>query len=260
MWHMEIHRIRHRPLFWFLVLADVALGLLPVLQMWPHGLTADDYIFYPRSVYVSWMYFGADNIYQIYTTIFPLLASLAYSDAYAEDFNTGLIKGILTKVEKKKYLLTRFFVNFAIGGCVATLPLFINFLGQMAAYPLIDNNYYFGMVLVTKNSFWPDLFYHHAMLYVVVRLILLFLFGGMLASLSLALSTVVKNRYIVLVFPFLVTMALDVLVLNVNGAYSITNIFFWNQAANLVLPLYLVIGILGSFAWFYGMGEKNETI
>ncbi|PLR78602.1 hypothetical protein CU633_05075 [Bacillus sp. V3-13] len=255
---MEINRVGKRPVFWLLIIVGLVYALLPVINTWPHGLTDDDYMLYPRSAYVSWMYFIGDT-YLIYSLTFPLLASLAYSDAYAEDFNTGLIKNILTKVEKRKYLLIRYTVNFCIGGFVAVFPLIINFLGEMAAYPLIENNYYFGMPLVVEGSFWPELFYQHPFIYVILRLFVIFMFGGMLASVGLAFSTVVKNRYIVLIFPFLIVLGLDVFASTV-GTAPLTMLFLGNYQATWELPVYLLIGILGSFIWYYASGGKNETI
>lgn len=255
---MEMIRVCRRPNFWLLIVVGLVLALIPVIQTWPHGVNNDYYVFYPRSAYISWMYF-IGSTYPIYALIFPLLASLSFSDAYAEDFNTGLIKNILTKVEKRKYLLVRFLVNFIVGGSVAVFPLVINFMGEMAAFPLINNNFYFGMNLVNNGNFWPGLFYQHPLLYTLVRLLLLFLLGGMLASLALAFSTVVKNRYIVLVFSFLVFQGIDILVVTLVKKYQITELFLFNAPANWGIAFYLIVGILGSFFWFQIAGEKHET-
>ena len=255
---MELHRIMHRPMVWFLFAASIALGLWPVIHMWPHNVTADFYVLYPRSAYVSWMYFSGETYY-IYALIFPLLATLIYSDAYAEDFNTGLIKNILTRIEKKSYLAKRFVMNFLMGGGMAIVPLLINFLAQMLAYPLIENNYFFGMVLVTENSFWPDLFYQNPMAYVIVRLFLLFLLGGTISSTGLAFSTMFKNRYIIVILPFLLILGLDVF-FNTLGIPSISQIFLWNVKANWAIGGFLGIGFVFSFILFFYLGEKNETI
>ncbi|MDC3414318.1 hypothetical protein [Terrihalobacillus insolitus] len=258
MLRMEFNRIVTRPIFWLIIVAGFALALIPVINTWPRGVTDDYYVFYPRNPYISWMFF-VGSTYYIYSLVFPLLASLAYSDTYAEDVNTGLIKNILTKVEKKKYLLIRYTVNFCVGGFVAVFPLVINFLGEMAAYPLIENNFYFGMNPVSRISFWPDLFYNYPLLYVIVRVTLLFLLGGVLASLGLALSTIVKNRYIVLIFPFLVVMGIDVLT-STMGQHSITVLFLGNVGASWELFIYLFVGLIGSFIWYYVLGDKNETV
>ena len=87
----------------------------------------------------------------------------------------------------------------------------------------------------------------------------IFLFGGMLSSLALALSTVIKNRYIVLVFPFIILIGLDVL-LDSFGLYSISNLFLYNNGAAQWNLLVLLIGIPGGFIWYYWAGMKNETI
>lgn len=256
---MEINRIIRRPIFWLLILVGCVLAIEPVIKTWPHHVTHDYYVSYPASPFVFWMHFVSET-YNIYILIVPLLASLAFSDAYAEDFNSGLVKGILTRVEKKKYLITRYAVNFITGGIVTILPLTINFLGEMTAFPSIDNNYFYGMPLVLESSFAPNIFYHHPFLYVIVRLLLLFLLGGMLASLGLSLSTIVKNRYIVLVFPYLVFIGVDVLADTFGGKYSIIDLFLENVQANWGILFYLLVGIIGSYLWFYIAGVKNETI
>ena len=258
MLRMEINQVTRRPVFWILILIGLIFAVLPVIQKWPHGMTIDDYIFYPGSPYVFWMYFTGETYY-IYTLTFPLLATLVYADAYAEDFNTGLIKSILTKVEKRKYLNTRYLVNFLMGGGVAVLPLIINFLGEMMAFPLIENNYYFGMPLVTQESYLADMFYQSPFIYVLLRIFWIFIFGGMLASLGLAFSTVVKNRYIVLIFPFLIVLALDVL-LSTFGWAGLSLHFLGNINSTWQLPSITAIGLIGSYLWYRLLGGKNETI
>ena len=157
------------------------------------------------SPYVSWMQFGTNTgVYDIYCMIVPLIATIAYADTYAEDHTTGVIKNILTKVQKQNYVLTRFSVNFIIGGLVVIFPLVINFLACMTAFPLIHNNYYFGMNLIGPQDFLPSLYYHAPYIYILIRIIIVFFLGAMLASLGLALSTHVKNRYVVLLFPFFI--------------------------------------------------------
>lgn len=254
----ELIRIGRRPVFWFVIGVGLLLALIPVISGWPEDYTKDDYAFYPRSAYISWMFFIGET-YPIYALVFPLLASIAYSDSYAEDINTGVIKNILTRVEKRQYLLTRFIVNFLIGGILSVFPLVINFMGQMAAYPLIDNNYYYGMPLVSQLSFWPELFYSHPMLYTLLRLLIIFLFGATLASIGLAFSTIVKNRYIILIFPFLLVLGMDVL-LNAFGILSMTQVFLENYQAEWLIIIYLSVGILGSFIMYSIIGKKNETI
>ncbi|GGE53129.1 hypothetical protein GCM10011391_35000 [Pullulanibacillus camelliae] len=246
-------------MFWLLLLLGLFLALWPVIQTWPQGLTKNDYALYPRSAYVSWMFFVSDT-YPIYLLIFPLLAALAFSDAYAEDFNTGLIKGILTKVAKRKYLLVRYSTNFVVGGAVTIFPLVINFLAEMSAYPLIQNNYYFGMPLVNQDSFWPALFYSHPFLYTWIRILIIFLFGGMLSSFALAFSTVIKNRYVVVVFPFLVYMGLDSVFTAFPGFTPISSLYLKDVQTTWQLPVYLLVGIVGSFVWYFAVGQRNETI
>ncbi|WP_174616264.1 hypothetical protein [Virgibacillus ihumii] len=257
---MELKRVISRPVLYVLLFTGFVLALLPVIATWPGNVTSDYYVFYPRNPFVSWMFFGAAT-YNIYVLIFPLLAALPYADAYAQDYNSGLIKSILTKVKKRRYLNIRFMVNFIVGGAIAIFPPVINFLLEMMAFPLIENSMYYGMNLVGVDSFTPGLFYNYPFLYILVRVIMLFLLGGMLASLGLALSTAVKNRYVILVFPFLVFMGLDVLFVSIGYVnYSISMMYLFDVPFHWGFPFYLLIGTSGSYVWYKIAGEKNETI
>ncbi|TGA96894.1 hypothetical protein E4665_13610 [Sporolactobacillus shoreae] len=260
MLRMEIQRVTRRPIFWFLILVGALLAIWPVVQVWPQISSSEDYAFYPGSPYVMWMPYNIGDTYNIFILILPLLASLAYADAYAEDFNSGYIKNIVTKVSKKKYLMIRYAVNYCLGGTVVVFPLVLNFLGQMTSFPLIENNYYFGMILVPNGNFLPDLNYQHPVLYILLRLFLFFLLGGILASIGLAFSTVLKNRYIVLVVPFLAFMGFDLFTYTFLGQYSISGLFLENGPANWGIPTYLIVGTIGTFLWYYIVGDRHETI
>ncbi|SDL90286.1 hypothetical protein [Sediminibacillus halophilus] len=257
MLEMEWKRVSIRPAFWLAIVAGVVLAVVPAILTWPQHVTEDYYYTYPRSAFISWFYLEGAGLYYIYALLVPLLASIAFADSHAEDANTGFIKNILTKVEKKKYFLVRYVFNFVIGGVVAVFPLILNFLLEMAAYPLIENNYYFGMNLVQDGNLLPGLFYERPFAYVLVVVLLIFLLGGMLASLGLAFSLLVKNRYIVLILPLLVFMALDVLV---PFSHSISAVFLYNGSWNFAGTTYLAVGIFGSFIWCIVQGYKHETI
>lgn len=258
---MEIKRMMNRPFFWFIILVGLLLGILPVVQSWPSGVIKQDFAFYPMSPYVSWMPFGtAFSIYDIYCMIVPLISSIAYADTYAEDHKTGMIKSILTKVQKQNYILTRFSVNFIIGGLVVILPLVINLLACMTAFPLIHNNFYFGMDMVGTQDFWPSLYYHNPLIYILIRILIVFFMGAMLASLGLALSTFVKNRYVVVLFPFLLFMGTDAVFVSFGSQYSIIDVFLYYTNSYVCLITYLSVGMVSSFIWFYAAGVKNETI
>lgn len=259
MWKMEINRILRRPIFWVLVLVGVAFAIAPIKEGWL--AIAPDYMLMELSPYVHWIYLYPTASENIYKLIFPLLAAIAYADSYAEDFNTGFIKNILTKVKKKKYLRIRYIVNFCLGGFIVILPLMLNFLCTMAVYPLIEPNFYYGSNLVIESSFLPDLYYQHPFLYILLRIFILFFVGGMFASLGLAVSVFIKNRYVIVIFPFLIFMVLDIIIgVLLPSIPNLSDVFMKNLGAINALFGYLFVGIIGSYLCFYFVGGKNETI
>ncbi|MCM3738562.1 hypothetical protein M3215_22995 [Bacillus cytotoxicus] len=256
---MELNRIWRRPIFWVLFLVGLAFAIAPIKEGW---LAVEaDYKLMELSPYVNWLYLYPTASENIYKLIFPLLAAIAYADSYAEDFNTGFIKNILTKVEKKTYLRVRYIVNFCLGGAIAIFPLVLNFLCTMAVYPLIEPNFYYGSNLVIENSFLPDLYYQHPFWYILLRIFILFFVGGMFASLGLALSVFVKNRYVIVIFPFLLFMAFDILIgVLIPSVPTMDAVFMKNYGSVIALFGYLFAGTIGSYLCFYFVGGKNETI
>ncbi|MCM3734260.1 hypothetical protein M3215_00010 [Bacillus cytotoxicus] len=259
MWKMELNRIGKRPIFWMLFLVGLAFAIAPIKEEWTSFKL--DYVLMEASPYVDWFYLPLTASSNIYSLIFPLLAAVAYADSYAEDFNTGFIKNILTKVEKKTYLRVRYIVNFCVGGCMVIIPLIFNFLCLMSVYPLIEPSFYYGSSRVIKDSFFPDFYYQHPFWYILLRIFILFFVGGMFSSLGLALSVFVKNRYVVVIFPFLIFIGFSIAIRAlIPSAPTMMDVFMGNIGSPIALFGYLFAGIIGSYVCFYFVGEKHETI
>jgi ABC-type transport system involved in multi-copper enzyme maturation permease subunit len=255
MFKMEITRIFTRPTFWLVLILGTILSVYASYIYWPTNVTHDFYLNYPRSPYVTWFLIGDMPSAHIYNILFPLLASIVFADSYAEDVNSGYIKNILTRVKKKKYYATRYISNFCVGGLVATFPLMLNFFINMLVFPLIENNYYYGMNLIQEQDIFHHIFYSNPLIYVFLRILLLFILGGVLASIGLTCSLFIKNRYIVIIIPFLVFMAIDVLM-----PITLSNLFFTFGSWHILLPIYLLIGLIGTVLCYRIIGDKNEEI
>ena len=134
----------------------------------------------------------------------PLLAVLPFADSYALDRTQGYLRHVLVHSSYRRYFFAKFVANLLAGGLAVALPLLLLFACTNLIYlwgllPIdqarIGGAYLHGP-LGSLYRIAPDL-------YILFRVGVGFIFGATYATLGLAISSFVNNRYIVLATPFL---------------------------------------------------------
>lgn len=134
----------------------------------------------------------------------PLLAVLPFADSYVLDRTCGYLRHVLVRSSHRRYLFAKFVVNLLAGGLAIALSLILLFACTNLIYPRgllpidqarIGGAYPHGP-LGPLYRIAPDL-------YILFLVGVGFIFGATYATLGLAISTIVSNRYIVLATPFL---------------------------------------------------------
>ena len=159
------------------------------------------------TLYNSWI--GADYaapMTSLYYILLPLLASLAYGWSYFTEKKSGYVKNVVTRIDKKKYYLAKYIAVFLAGGAVVAIPLLINVLAVACVVPAYQPDMFYGMYYVMDYHYMIRLFYSMPALYVAYVLVLDFVFAGLIAVLSLALTFFVNNRFAVVLLPMLFFM------------------------------------------------------
>lgn len=142
----------------------------------------------------------------IYFMIFPLLASMPYSDSYWLDINSGFSKSVYTRASKTKYVLSRYITNFIIGGISVVIPLIFSFYLLLMTFPATRPNI-FSSAGGYRDMFY-SIYYFSPYLYVISYIILCFLFGGLCSTMALSISTYCKSRFMVLSIPTIVFISM----------------------------------------------------
>ena len=109
-----------------IVLMDIWQNVLPFRKNMEFWLNESDY--QCPGLYLQWMEINLRAPSMIYHFIIPLLAALPYSMSIYTDAKTHYMNNIVTKIEKKKYYLSKLITQFISGGCIATLPLLCSFI------------------------------------------------------------------------------------------------------------------------------------
>lgn len=173
--------------------------------------TYDSYPFLQLyTVFNSWI---GGRVNTILTIIFfntmPIFVVIPYSWSFLSEQKCGYDRIMTCRLGKKKYFLGKYSSCFISGFITAAIPLLISLgitLSTIPAYkPDINLALYYQ---VNHNKLLGDLYYLHPVCAVLINVLMNGIFAGSWATVPLALSFFVKNKYIVLFAPYLVLIYL----------------------------------------------------
>ena len=209
---MELNRALFNAAMLAALLVGIILSVSHVIQyIWPMaGLTAADFaeankgLMYPNNVFNSWMGMEGYSLQSyLYWLLIPLLAVLPFASSFFTDWKSGYIKNIYIRSRRGHYLTAKFLAVFISGGLAVVIPLLVNLgltaLMMPALLPQLAENTY----PIIEPSMWSSLFLYHPFLYTFAYLAIDFIFAGLIATLSLAVSFFAENRFVILLCPFL---------------------------------------------------------
>lgn len=166
---------------------NIYLSYVPLLSIWNQNM----------------VYLGTfDRAGLIYSFLIYVLAAIPLSDSIQEDRETGLINQMLIKRTKKDYIKTTYIANFIYGGIYAIFPLVVHFLIAFIIYPILPVNQI--NINFQNNFLFASLILNNPIVFYLIRLIIVFMVGGGIASFALFINTVKNNKYIGLFGVFII--------------------------------------------------------
>ena len=166
---------------------------------------------YPAfSPYTYWI--GGEYQYpmtSLFYLLLPLMASLAFGWSFFMEKKSGYIKNIVTRTKKTHYFLAKYIAVFLSGGAVIAIPLVINFLTVACFIPAYQPDIYYSIYYSMGYHFLSELFYSSPLVYVIYVMALDFVFSGLIATASMALTFFVRNRFAVVLLPFLLLLGIQ---------------------------------------------------
>lgn len=187
--------------------------------------------------------------------IYPLLASLSYGDMITEEKQTGVQQLILTRMERGKYYRLHFLTGFLIGGISGIAALLFHLMMVLAFVPMVSISPIFSSALISEGYMFAQLYFQNLPLYFILRLMVLFLWSGTLAGLSLALSLWIRQRYIALIIPFLILLLYDLTLGSKLGQIGAA-VIFGERLTPATLMVF--IGVFFSALLLYMWGARRE--
>ncbi len=219
------------------------------------------------TLYNSWI--GAEvfmPMNSLYYLLLPLLASLAYGWSYFTEKKSGYVKNVVTRIDKKKYYLAKYIAVFLAGGAVVAIPLLVNVLTVACVVPAYQPDIYYQIYYNMYQHYLAWMFYSMPALYVIYVMVLDFVFAGLIAVLSLALTFFVNNRFAVVLLPMLFFMWVQYMEELVRSTFPdmapFSPQYFLKAYGDSVLLWVVVWGIgllVVTLGIVYGKGVKDDV-
>jgi hypothetical protein len=232
---LELKRALSNKTFLFALLLGSVVAVAQFLQFaLPHGLQLDLYLQYPRQsparLFDFWMGGNVQSYHNyLYFLLLPAIAVLPFGASYFSDVKGGFIRQVFIRIQRKDYYVSKYVSVFISGGLAVTLPLILNFLLCCTIYPLGKTELCSAVSMIGMDSMWFHMYYDQPWLYLSLYLIIIFLFGGAIATVALAASDFVSSPFLVLGLPILFYLFF----MSLCNIFSATFMSPWN-------PVYLL--------------------
>lgn len=153
-----------------------------------------------------------------------LCATVPYADSLVVDRETGYLRYTTVRSGYWSAFFSKLVVNGVIGGMAVALAMVLAFgvaclLFPLSLPPLYDLDGVKVSLYGLPHSPFATIFETRPSWYILWRIGLGFLFGSAYATLGFAISTIAKNRYLVLVVPFIVFL-MGTILLDILGLYG----------------------------------------
>ncbi len=253
----------------------IALGIGLILAIWhyfqnvlPCASYLDEYLsekgfnLYPHSVYNKWMGGEAESFQPfLYFLLLPILSILPFAGSFFEDYQSGFSKAYLIRTKRIHYYFAKALSVFLNSGIVVVIPLFVNLALTAMTLPALVPQSGAGTFPVFAVNLFANIYYTKPVLYTAIYFILIFIFSGLLPTISLILSFVVKNKFIVMMAPFILCLFLhSICGLLGNSAFDLTVFLNPSQpVSSIPIIVSQITFLLLCEAFFIIAGVQNDA-
>jgi len=206
-------------------IANLVLEVYPKTEN-PLRVFVADAQMLPYNVFNSWIGGRINFEYSLFIFIIPILVVIPYGATYFSDMKSGVIKNYYTRIEKKKYLIAKSIAVFLSAGVVTVVPLIVNLAITSAMLPSIIPQPT-GEFSIRANAIWSSIFYTYPYIYIMLYMLVIFLLSGCIACVTLSLSLFANNKFVAMLFPFLLCNVIRIL--SSYSYYYVINGLGWTR-------------------------------
>lgn len=187
------------------------------------------------SIFEKWIGISPENFGSwIFYWLLPLSVSIPFAWTMRDEMNSGYINQVLTRIKKRDYFFTKWFVSFFSGAVIAAGSLLIQFFVLSffvkAIYPQPNDQ----RSIIMPISFMSTLYYDNPYLYVLIWTIIASVWCGAIAGLCTAISFFVKKKALVVISAQIIFIVQSVIIETVVHTLSLP----WFNLAHASATMY----------------------
>lgn len=254
--HLTGHLLRltfMNPVFYLAILGIFLTALLPA---WP-DIRMEYEVDVRDILYLFQFPFDVTS----FSRITPLLAAMTAAAGFAMDYNSRAVQSMICRMKTAQYTASRFAVC-AVSGFLTVLLGWLLYIGVLSFfYPVVNLDG--GNYEVYCSRLYGMLLYRgHPFLYMLAQITGLALAGALWASVGMAASAFIPNRYFAVAIPFLINGVLYNLTSDLHWWFSPSNVGKGLQIGDdltsfLVMLGYFFVLLLLSYVAFH-VGAKRR--
>ncbi len=192
MFKSEIKRMFSRPLLYVSFIVGVLLINRPLLVT----------MFEPSGSGSISQYLSMPFALSSFSPFAAIFCAVPFADSFCDDFNSGYIRSVVSRAGVKRYALLRCLAVALSGGLVMAGIIAVTILhcGILADVPDTPET-----VAFMRNSIWMRsgiIFVMNGIPYLLLRVLFGFLFGCVWSLIGLFTSTILTNKYVTYIAPF----------------------------------------------------------
>ena len=186
----------------------------------------------------------------LFFMLLPIIASMPYAITFFEDLHAGYLKSILVRVDRRKYLQTKFCGSIIAGAIITMLPLLMNYLFSLVLLPnLLPSSIFGNGISITTPGY--QLYFSHPTVYLLLFILFDGLIGGFYAGIALLCCFLSDYLVVVIIIPFFLQLIWHILC-SVTGMYDFSPIYFSMAGyGSTVHPLYAGLAIAAALVLFF---------
>ncbi len=184
---------------------DLTLSTIPVNE---NGVFADFPWLQINTLYNTWIGGKPNGVLTLlFFFLMPAYCVIPFSHSYIDEVKSGYTKLMVTKIGKYKYFLGKYISGFVSGFVIVALPMILSLCLVACFVPAYTPDVLFKLYFqVDITSLLGNIYYTHPNVCLFLIIIVTSSFSGLFATVPLAVSLFVKNKFIALFAPYFVLL------------------------------------------------------
>ncbi|MDR2832208.1 MAG: hypothetical protein LBV67_00665 [Streptococcaceae bacterium] len=184
----------------FIAIILMVIGVTDSFQL-------DSYWLKHQSIFYLFVWGFTEGSSPYLLLLFPMISAIPFAASLISDSKSGMSKYIALRMERKRYLQIKFFINALVGGFVLMIGPLVGLIALLIMKifnhnPMLAMEVEKGFNLSTSTGqLFFDIGIESVWLMIVILLANLFIQGMVFSTFALGMSTVIQNKYLTLVLP-----------------------------------------------------------